>query len=95
MARDLELQPMFQCGECSTLFLRFATVELAGEVYRICPNPSCHGPINLCDPIQNEAVWWLFNHLLAHSGFSEVRRLNLRMIAEGQMGPWNPLYRLL
>lgn len=90
-----ELPPMNQCGECDTIFLKWATQELNGEEYKLCPNPACHAPCNLTDAIMNEAIWWLFNHLIDHSGFGETRRMNLRMIAESQMEPWNPLYRLL
>lgn len=92
--RDLELTQMYRCNECGTLFIRWAFQELDGQGYDLCPNPRCHAPRNLCDPIMNEAIWWLFNHLIEHSGFDEVRRMNLREIAESQMEPWNPLYRL-
>lgn len=95
MDDQMWMQPMWQCGECSTLFLKFATVELKGEIHKICPNPKCHGPINLCDNIVEPAVGWAFNHILEHSGIDETRRMNLRCIAEAQMGPWNDMYRKL
>jgi hypothetical protein len=94
MPRNLEMSPMYQCGECETLFLQFVTQELDGYTYDLCPNPSCNGPRSLCNPIQNNAVWWLFTHIVAHSGMGETRRMHLRCIAESQMGPWNELYRL-
>ena len=95
MPRDIELKPIFQCGECSILFQQFATVTVAGETHKICPNPSCHGPINLCEPVMNAAISWAFMHIIDHSGFGETQRMHLRCVAESQMEPWNPLYRLL
>lgn len=95
MSREVELKPMIQCGECSTLFLQFATQELKGHTYELCPNPQCHAPRNLCTPIVEPAVSWMFMHIISTSGIEETRRMHLRCIAESQMGPWNPLYRLL
>lgn len=95
MSREVELKPIHQCGECDTLFLQFVTQELAGHTYELCPNPRCHAPRNLCSPIIEPAIGWQFMHIIGHSGFSETRRMNLRCIAESQMEPWNPLYRLL
>lgn len=82
-----------QCGECSTLFLQPATMLLNGLVYELCPNPNCYGPIQFCVPIPESAVSWQFMHLIGHSGISEMRRMNLRLIAETQMGPWEFEYR--
>jgi hypothetical protein len=93
MARETELRPIFQCGECSTLFLRFDTQAVAGKIYELCPN--CAGPRAKCEVIQNSAIWWLFNHILLHSGMSETRRMILRDIAESAMGPWHDSYRSL
>ena len=95
MHREIGMQPMNQCGECSTLFLKFATIELAGETHKICPNPNCHGPSSLCTPIVEDAVLWAYMHILAEGNIPWQRRKNLRAIAESQMGEWNPLYRLL
>lgn len=95
MARETELSPIFQCGECSTLFLRFATQAVAGRVYELCPNPNCCGPRVKCEEIQNTAIWWLFNHIIGHSGFNETRRMILRDLAESSMGPWHESYRQL
>lgn len=93
MARESELSPMFQCGECSTLFLRFTTQACAGKIYPLCPN--CYGPRVKCVEIDNNAVWWLFNHIILTSGFSETRRMMLRNLAESAMGDWHPSYRQL
>jgi hypothetical protein len=82
-----------QCANCSILFLEFATVALAGKIYEICPNPSCHGPGSICDTIPEAAVSWQFMHIIGHSGFGETRRTILRDIAESTMGPWQFEYR--
>lgn len=93
MPRETELKPMYQCGECSILFLKFDTIGVALKVYEICPN--CQGPRNLCAEILDDAVLWYYMHIIAESNIPWQRRKNLRHIAETQMGPWNPLYRLL
>jgi hypothetical protein len=86
---------MRQCGNCSTLFLEFDEVAVAGKVYEICPNPNCHGPSNICSTIPEAAVSWQFMHIIAHSGISERRRTTLRNLAESSMGPWEFEYRSL
>lgn len=93
MSRGTGLKPIRQCGECSTLFIQPVTQPLAGKVYELCPNPQCHAPICRSEEIQHEAIWWLFNHVIQHSGMGETRRMNLRCIAESQMGPWRDSYR--
>jgi hypothetical protein len=93
MARETELAPIFQCGECSILFIQFTTQPVAGKIYELCPN--CYGPRVKCARIDDNAIWWLFNHILGHSGIGETRRHMLRDIAETAMEPWHPSYRQL
>lgn len=95
MSREVEMKPMYQCGECSTLFLQFDIHELEGKLYELCPNPNCHGPKTKCGPIVDAAVWWLFNHILSTSGIGEAQMMHLRCIAETEMGPWHNSYRFL
>lgn len=84
-----------QCANCSTLFLEFATMPVAGKIYEVCPNPACHGPNSICGTIPEAAVSWQFMHIIAHSGISERRRMTLRNLAELNMGPWQFEYRSL
>lgn len=89
------MQSVKQCMECDTVFVQPATMLLDGKVYELCPNRICYGPIFHCQPVEEPAVRWAFMHIMAHGGFSETRRMNLRVIAESQMGPWDNAYRSL
>lgn len=80
---------MRQCGNCSTLYLQPSEAVIAGEVREACPN--CDSPI--FDTIVEAAVSWQFMHIIEHSGIGETRRMNLRCIAEAEMGPWQFEYR--
>lgn len=82
---------MNQCGNCSTLFLQPSEVVIAGEVREACPACFSH----IFDSILESAVSWMFMHIILHSGIGEARRTNLRELAEGQMGQWEPRYRSL
>lgn len=90
MHRDTHLEPIRQCGECSTLFLKPVILEDRP----VCPNPPCHAPIAKSDGIVEGAIGWAYRHILAHAGMSEAQRMHLRCLAESQMGPWDESYRL-
>lgn len=81
---DKPMTPMFQCLDCETIFSRPDTMVIFGKRTEACP--LCLGPDDEFDPLPNAVVRGLFWHLVSHC-FTEERRINLRMIAEGQMAP--------
>lgn len=84
-----------QCGECSTLFLQAIQVTLSNprQVIECCPHPRCQASASKAEDITETAISWQFMHILKYSGISEARRMNLRVLAESQMGPWEFEYR--
>lgn len=84
-----------QCGECSTLFLQSVEIQLSNpsESIDCCPNPRCETLVSKSHELMEAAVSWQFMHIIKHSGFTETRRMNLRVLAEAEMGPWEFQYR--
>lgn len=85
------MSPIRQCGECSALFILADEYLVAGEVMEACP--LCLAPESMFSRVSEQAIWWMFYHIIGNGGFSEVRRMNLRALAEEEMGPWHDHYR--
>jgi hypothetical protein len=88
------LGPIFQCYNCDTIFTQPNHSYYIGQLEEICPNPDCAAGSIDWAPILEQTVSIEFMAIIGDS-FDEVRRMNLRCIAEEAMEPFNPLYRLL
>lgn len=86
------LRPIFMCALCGTYFVRAKHHVTQWREFDTCPNPVCEAPDIEFDQAMEDAIWMEFLQIIGGS-FNEVRRFNLRCIAEGEMGPFNPLYR--
>lgn len=84
-----------QCGECSILFLQSIEIVLSNPRQSLdcCPNPRCLALASKSHELMEAAVSWQFMHIVRYSGFSETRRMNLRELAEAEMGPWEFQFR--
>lgn len=83
---------MYLCAACDTIFCTPKWEVILGEDTEICPNPFCGVTEHDWDPIQDEHLWGQFTRIIG-ANFDEVRRMNLRLIAEETMEPYNPLQR--
>lgn len=92
MPQPMDWQPksdsLYQCMGCDTLFARPEAILIYGDWIYGCPE-CCE--VDMVE-LSRDVVWGIFWHIIAHD-FDETRRVNLRMIAEAQMGPFNPLSR--
>jgi hypothetical protein len=86
------LGPIFQCYNCDIIFTQFNHSYYIGQVEEICPNPDCAAQRMDIAPILEQTVSIEFHAIIGES-FNEVRRMNLRCIAEEAMPPYNPLTR--
>jgi hypothetical protein len=81
------------CAHCDIIFLQPKMVIYPGGHSELgCPN--CLAPELDHDPLTDQTISTLFISIIGDA-FSETRRMNLRNIAESQMGPYNPLSRLI
>lgn len=84
--------PMLQCSYCDLIFQQPSDCHFNGDVYEVCPR--CGAESLDWDQVGDDVINTLFYQIIGEN-FSEVRRINLRSIAEGQMEPFNPLTRKL
>lgn len=83
-----ELNVLYQCINCDTLFARPEPVIMFGETIWRCPE--CYD-IDFFS-LATEVVWGICWDILAQ-GWNESERAMLRLIAEHYMGPFNPISR--
>lgn len=86
------LGTVFQCSACDTIFMQPRRVIEQGFIVHLCANPACDADSQDWDQVDSNMIWIEFIAILAES-FTEERRMNLRVIAEEGMGPYNRLTR--
>lgn len=86
--------PIRKCSACDTIFTQPNVRYFLGEAIPICPNRFCAAEELDWDFFSDADFFDQFYGIIAES-FNQVTRSLWREIAEANMQPFNPLYRLL